>query len=68
MAEATEPSSAVANDPASRAGASAARIAPSVPRTGSTDKHMADDEPVEHEPVRRPRSFRDLDELPEEFD
>jgi hypothetical protein len=37
-----------------------------VVRTGSTDKHLADDVPADyaHTP-RRPRSYRDLDELPD---
>lgn len=38
---------------------------PDVVKTGTVDKHLADDEPVDHEPVRRPRSVRDLDELPD---
>ncbi|HVT88863.1 MAG TPA: Rne/Rng family ribonuclease [Tepidisphaeraceae bacterium] len=38
-------------------------------RTGSTDKHlMHDDQPVLHEPPRRPRSLRDLDALPDDMD
>jgi ribonuclease E len=41
-----------------------------VVRTGSTDKHLIpdeeEDEPLVSEPVRRPRSYRDLDALPEE--
>lgn len=36
-----------------------------VVRTGSADKHLADDHPVDHAPVSRPRSYRDLDELPD---
>ena len=36
-----------------------------VVKTGSSDKHLADDEPVAHEPVRRPSSYSDLDELPD---
>jgi ribonuclease E len=41
-----------------------------VVRTGSTDKHLIpdeeEDEPLVSEPVRRPRSYRDLDALPED--
>jgi hypothetical protein len=39
-----------------------------VVRTGSTDRHLVNDEPVHPEPVRRPRTYRDLDEIPEDFD
>jgi ribonuclease E len=41
---------------------------PSVTRTGSTDRHLVEDEPVEPQPARRPRSYRDLDEVPDDFD
>lgn len=34
----------------------------------SADKHLADDEPVIHEPILRPRSRRDLDYIPDDFD
>jgi len=37
-------------------------------RRAGADKHLADDEPVLHEPVRRPRSYRDLDHIPDDFD
>ncbi|MCS7034951.1 MAG: Rne/Rng family ribonuclease, partial [Phycisphaerae bacterium] len=33
--------------------------------TGTVDKHLADDEPVDYQPPRRPRSYHDLDELPD---
>jgi hypothetical protein len=39
-----------------------------VVKTGSTDKHLADDEPVEHAPVSRPRRRYDLDAIPDDFD
>jgi ribonuclease E len=40
-----------------------------VVRTGSTDRHqLQTDEPVNPEPVRRPRSYRDLDDIPDDFD
>jgi ribonuclease E len=43
-------------------------VVPNV-RSGSTDRHLVlDDVPVDPEPVRRPRSARDLDEVPDDFD
>ncbi|MCC6422306.1 MAG: Rne/Rng family ribonuclease [Phycisphaerales bacterium] len=39
-----------------------------VVRTGSTDRHLMSDEPVNPEPVRRPRSYRDLDAIPDDLD
>ena len=42
--------------------------APILSRRLGADKHLADDEPVMHEPVRRPRSMRDLDSIPDDFD
>ena len=43
--------------------------APTVVRTGSTDRHLiVDDEPVLPQPARRPRSVRDLDSIPDDFD
>jgi ribonuclease E len=39
-----------------------------VVRTGSTDRHLVDDEPVLPQPTRRPRSVRDLDHIPDDFD
>ncbi|HWE95651.1 MAG TPA: Rne/Rng family ribonuclease [Tepidisphaeraceae bacterium] len=55
---------------ASRATAREPEPAPVAPvvRTGSADRHLADDEPVHHEPIRRPRNLRDLDTIPEDFD
>jgi ribonuclease E len=41
---------------------------PPVVKTGSTDRHIVDDEPIDAPPPSRPRSFRDLDELPEDMD
>jgi hypothetical protein len=42
---------------------------PPVVRTGSTDKHLIhDDEPVHAEPPRRPRTYRDLDAIPDDLD
>jgi len=52
-----------------RASASASRQPPKpladVEKTGSKDTHLADDEPADLEPVRRPQSYADLDELPD---
>lgn len=39
-----------------------------VVRTGSTDRHLIADEPVNPEPIRRPRSYRDLDAIPDDLD
>lgn len=50
--------------PAPRA-AEATKLAP----TGSTDKHLVhDDEPVAPQPISRPRTYRDLDHIPDDFD
>lgn len=51
-----------------RASSSAKRVPPPQPdvvKTGSADKHLADDEPIGHEPMSRPISFVDLDALPD---
>lgn len=67
-------SSATAPAPVVASGAEAsqadAAVSSAPRRSGkvAADKHLADDEPVEHEPVRRPRSYRDLDQIPEEYD
>jgi ribonuclease E len=37
-------------------------------RTGSADKHLASDEPVAPQPQQRPRTYRDLDTIPDDFD
>lgn len=39
-----------------------------VARTGSTDRHLMEDEPINPEPVRRPRTYRDLDFIPDDLD
>ena len=39
-----------------------------VVRTGSTDKHLIHDEPIAPEPPRRPRTYRDLDAIPDDLD
>ncbi len=38
---------------------------PDVVKTGSTDKHLVDDEPIDHEPIAQPSSYGDLDALPD---
>ena len=45
-------------------------VIPDVPvvKTGSADKHLVHDEPVEPQPARRPRRGYDLDEIPDDFD
>jgi outer membrane biosynthesis protein TonB len=54
--------------PAKSAGGSAT-VAETVLPTGSSDKHLInDDVPVDPEPVSRPRSYRDLDAIPDDFD
>jgi ribonuclease E len=42
--------------------------APVVVKTGSTDRHLIEDEPAFPQPVRRPKSVRDLDHIPDDFD
>jgi ribonuclease E len=39
-----------------------------VPRTGSTDRHLVHDEPILPEPLKRPRSYRDLDQIPDDLE
>jgi hypothetical protein len=39
-----------------------------VVRTGSTDRHLVSDEPVVPQPTVRPRSYQDLDAIPDDFD
>jgi ribonuclease E len=41
---------------------------PAIVRTGSTDRHLIEDEPVFSPPARRPRTMRDLDSIPDDFD
>jgi ribonuclease E len=44
-------------------------LPPDVVRTGSADKHLvSDDEPVAPQPASRPRSYRDLDAIPDDYD
>ena len=39
-----------------------------IPRTGSSDRHLMQDEPILPEPLPRPRSYRDLDQIPDDLD
>jgi ribonuclease E len=39
-----------------------------VVRTGSTDRHLMRDEPVIAPPISRPRTYRDLDHIPDDLD
>jgi hypothetical protein len=40
-----------------------------VVKTGSTDRHLvSQEEPLAPAPVSRPRSYRDLDAIPDDFD
>jgi len=41
---------------------------PPVQRTGSTDRHLLQDQPVMPQPLSRPRTYRDLDQIPDDFD
>ncbi|MDP9173637.1 MAG: Rne/Rng family ribonuclease [Planctomycetota bacterium] len=37
-------------------------------RTGSADRHLINDEPIAPQPMTRPRSYKDLDSIPDDFD
>ena len=50
------------------AASAAPEESPVIVRTGSTDRHLIQDEPILPQPVRRPRSVRDLDTIPDDFD
>jgi ribonuclease E len=41
---------------------------PAVVKTGSADKHLISDEPVTPQPLSRPRSYSDLDAIPDDYD
>jgi hypothetical protein len=41
---------------------------PAVVRTGSADKHLVSDEPIAPQPAARPRTYRDLDAIPDDYD
>jgi ribonuclease E len=54
--------------PPPRDNAPRAAEAPTLTRTGSADKHLVHDEPAEPQPVHRPKTYRDLDSIPDDFD
>jgi ribonuclease E len=54
--------------PSVPAGSSALIAASAVARTGSTDRHLISDEPVNPPPLQRPRTYRDLDQIPDDLD
>lgn len=47
-------------------------VPPPLPSTGpvrtTSDKHLADDEPIDPQPLRRPKSYGDLDAIPDDLD
>jgi ribonuclease E len=45
-----------------------AREAETLTKTGSADRHLIHDEPIAPQPVSRPRSHRDLDSIPDDYD
>jgi len=45
-----------------------AREMPDAIRTGTADKHLVQDEPIAPQPISRPRSHRDLDSIPDDYD
>ena len=45
-----------------------AREMPDAVRTGSADRHLINDEPIAPQPISRPRSHRDLDSIPDDYD
>jgi ribonuclease E len=65
---AAEAASDASKPQAAAPAASIAEPEPVVVRTGSTDRHLIEDEPAFPQPVRRPRSVRDLDSIPDDFD
>jgi len=56
----------IAEAPAPRPASTKIELPPVV-KTGSTDRHLRD-EPVANDPPRRPRSYRDLDAIPDDLD
>ncbi len=51
-----------------KAASEAASVSPATVRTGSTDRHLMQDEPVLPQPLTRPRTYRDLDSIPDDLD
>jgi hypothetical protein len=37
-------------------------------RAPGSDRHLVRDEPVLPQPIHRPRTYRDLDTIPDDFD
>jgi hypothetical protein len=74
IAQATPPARPPRRQPAKRPEPRPTTIdVPDTVRTGSTDRHLMQDEPVVDEPiidepVRRPRSYRDLDQIPDDME
>jgi ribonuclease E len=62
------PSNLAAPKPLPRDDQPRAAEAPTILPTGSADRHLMRDEPVAPQPVSRPRSSRDLDSIPDDFD
>jgi ribonuclease E len=48
--------------------AAAAVIDAPVVKTGSADKHLVADDPIAPVPISRPRSYSDLDDIPDDYD
>jgi len=46
----------------------AAAPSTSVIRTGSSDRHLMQDEPILPQPLARPKTYRDLDSIPDDLD
>jgi len=70
VARANAPVAGGASSPVPGKSGSASPVIPLPPvaKTGSTDRHLVDDEPIDIPPPQRPRSRRDLDEVPEDYD
>ena len=56
-----------ASQPEAQAPAGAAPST-SVIRTGSSDRHLMQDEPILPQPLARPKTYRDLDSIPDDLD
>jgi hypothetical protein len=64
----TQPAAESAAAPAAVAAGSPSPSSASPVRTGSTDRHLMRDEPVLPQPIARPRTYRDLDHIPDDLD
>jgi hypothetical protein len=67
-AEGEADASAAAPAPVAKTSSRTTPPATPVVRTGSTDRHLISDEPVLPPPVSRPRTYRDLDHIPDDLD